>query len=88
MLYVSLGAAIFNPRVAAAACGIGSRVRHLVDQRRPDRVAEIELQSPPTEAFADQRLPANVRVRLGLSSQLEAAARRFRRHRAARSPMC
>lgn len=53
MLFVSLGAAIFNLRVAAAACGIGSRVRHLVDQRRPDLVAEIELHAPLTEPLAE-----------------------------------
>ena len=39
MLYVSLGASIFNLRVAAAALGIGTEVRHLMDQRSPDLVA-------------------------------------------------
>src|SRR4051812_40847653 len=53
MLYVSLGAAIFNLRVAAAACGTGSRVRHLIDQRRPDLVAEIDLDLPQIESLAE-----------------------------------
>ncbi|WP_406054187.1 Acg family FMN-binding oxidoreductase [Kribbella sp. NBC_00889] len=52
MLYVSLGAAIFNLRVAAAARGIGSQVRHLMDQRRPDLVAVVELDAPLTGAMA------------------------------------
>ncbi|MEV0287054.1 hypothetical protein AB0H36_23310 [Kribbella sp. NPDC050820] len=43
MLFLSLGAAIFNLRVEAAARGYGSRVRHLMDQRRPDLVAVVEL---------------------------------------------
>ncbi|WP_329478864.1 hypothetical protein OG558_39455 [Kribbella sp. NBC_01510] len=46
MLYVSLGASIFNLRVAAAALGMGSAVRHLMDQRRPDLVAVVELDAP------------------------------------------
>ncbi|MGW1344412.1 Acg family FMN-binding oxidoreductase [Kribbella sp. NPDC002412] len=46
MLYVSLGAAIFNVRVAAAGRGYGSQVQHLTDQRRPDLVAVIELGGP------------------------------------------
>lgn len=52
MLYVSLGAAIFNLRVAAAAQGWGSAVRHLVDQRRPDLIAVVELGGPPSETLA------------------------------------
>jgi len=43
MLFVSLGAAILNLRVAAAVRGYGARVRHLLDQRRPDLVAVVEL---------------------------------------------
>lgn len=52
MLFVSIGAAIFNLRVEAAARGTGSVVRHLVDQRRPDLVAVVELEGPPNEAMA------------------------------------
>ncbi|TCC16038.1 Acg family FMN-binding oxidoreductase [Kribbella sindirgiensis] len=52
MLFVSLGAAIFNLRVAAAARGMGSEVRHLMDQRRPDLVAVVELGGPSTPAMA------------------------------------
>lgn len=43
MLFVSLGAAILNLRVAAAVRGYGASVRHLLDQRRPDLVAVVEL---------------------------------------------
>jgi nitroreductase len=46
MLFVSLGAAIFNLRVEAAARGYGSQVRQLMDQRRPDLVAVVELGGP------------------------------------------
>jgi nitroreductase len=42
-LFLSLGAAIFSLRVEAAARGYGSQVRHLMDQRRPDLVAAVEL---------------------------------------------
>ncbi|MET9273585.1 hypothetical protein [Kribbella sp. NPDC003557] len=52
MLFVSLGAAIFNLRVAAAARGMGSVVRHLVDQRRPDLVAVVELHAAPSDPMA------------------------------------
>jgi nitroreductase len=52
MLFVSLGAAIFNVRVAAAARGMGSEVRHLVDQRRPDLVAVVELGGSPNPSVA------------------------------------
>jgi nitroreductase len=52
MLFVSLGAAIFNLRVAAAARGMGSGVRHLVDQRRPELVAVVELAGSPNEPMA------------------------------------
>jgi len=48
MLFLSLGAAIFNLRVEAAARRYGSQVRHLMDQRRPDLVAEVELGVPLT----------------------------------------
>jgi nitroreductase len=53
MLFISLGAAILNLRVAAAARGIGSAVRHLVDQRRPDLVAEIDLGGSATRPLAE-----------------------------------
>ena len=53
MLFVSLGAAILNLRVEAAARGIGSDVRHLVDQRRPDLVAVIELGGPVIGPLAE-----------------------------------
>ncbi|TDD60642.1 nitroreductase [Kribbella antibiotica] len=46
MLFVSLGAAILNLRVGAAVRGYGSQVRHLVDKRRPDLVALVELGDP------------------------------------------
>jgi nitroreductase len=52
MLFISLGAAIFNLRVAAAARGMGSVVRHLVDQQRPDLVAVVELGGAPNEPMA------------------------------------
>ncbi|MER7251393.1 hypothetical protein [Kribbella sp. NPDC000426] len=52
MLFVSLGAAIFNLRVAAAALGSGAEVRHLVDQQRPDLVAVVELGGAPNESIA------------------------------------
>ncbi|WP_329000966.1 hypothetical protein OHA18_41865 [Kribbella sp. NBC_00709] len=52
MLFISLGAAIFNLRVAAAARGMGSEVRHLIDQRRPDLIAVVELGRPPNESLA------------------------------------
>ncbi|MGW7681595.1 Acg family FMN-binding oxidoreductase [Kribbella sp. NPDC054772] len=52
MLFVSLGAAILNLRVAAAARGMGSEVRHLMDQQRPDLVAVVELDGPPVESMA------------------------------------
>ncbi|WP_406054688.1 Acg family FMN-binding oxidoreductase [Kribbella sp. NBC_00889] len=46
MLFLSLGAAIFNLRVEAAARGYGSRVRQLTDPQRPDLVAVVELGGP------------------------------------------
>ncbi|MFI7065275.1 Acg family FMN-binding oxidoreductase [Kribbella sp. NPDC050124] len=49
MLYLSLGAAVFNLRVEAAARGYASQVRHLTDQRRPDLVAVIELGGPRSD---------------------------------------
>lgn len=51
MLFISLGAAIFNLRVAAAVRGMGSEVRHLVDQRRPDLVAVVELGGRANESM-------------------------------------
>jgi nitroreductase len=52
MLFMSLGAAIFNLRVAAADRGLGSQVRHLMDLQRPDLVAVVELGGPPSESVA------------------------------------
>lgn len=52
MLFVSLGAAIFNLRVAAAARGYGSQVRHLIDQGRPDLVAIVELEGAAAAGLA------------------------------------
>ncbi|HEY3560619.1 MAG TPA: hypothetical protein VGL05_24305 [Kribbella sp.] len=52
MLFVSLGAAVFNLRVAAAARGMGSAVRHLADQQRPDLVAVVELGGRADAAIA------------------------------------
>lgn len=52
MLFLSLGAAILNLRVAAAARGMGSEVRYLVDQRLPDLVAVVELGDSPGEPLA------------------------------------
>ncbi len=53
MLFVSLGAAIFNLRVGAATRGYVAAVRQLADARRPDLVALVELGGP-----ADARLAA------------------------------
>ncbi|MFF1819307.1 Acg family FMN-binding oxidoreductase [Kribbella sp. NPDC058245] len=52
MLFVSLGAAIFNLRVGAAVRGYGARVRYLVDQGRPDLVALVELGEPERDGLA------------------------------------
>jgi hypothetical protein len=52
MLFVSLGAAIFNLRVAAAARGMGSQVRYVVDQQLPDLVALVELDAAPNGSMA------------------------------------
>jgi nitroreductase len=52
MLFVTLGAAILNLRVAAASLGYGSHVHQLRDQRKPDLVAEVELGGPRPEALA------------------------------------
>src|SRR5437016_3432391 len=51
MLYLSLGAAVFNLRVGAAQLGYGTDVRSVLDRRRPDLVAEVELVAggPETE---------------------------------------
>jgi len=43
MLFLSLGAAILNLRVGAAQRGFGAAVRSVVDRRRPDLVAEVDL---------------------------------------------
>lgn len=51
MLHLSLGAACFNLRVAAAYLGLRAVVRHVVDPDRPELVAEVELspESPPVD---------------------------------------
>jgi len=51
MLYLSLGAAVLNLRVAAARLGYGADVRYVLDRARPDLVAEVELMAvaPETE---------------------------------------
>ncbi|WP_406054619.1 Acg family FMN-binding oxidoreductase [Kribbella sp. NBC_00889] len=46
MLYLSLGAAVFNLRVAAALCGYGTDTRSVLDRAHPDLVAEVELVIP------------------------------------------
>ncbi|NIK59136.1 Acg family FMN-binding oxidoreductase [Kribbella shirazensis] len=52
MLFVTMGAAIFNLRVAAAYLGYGSHVHQLRDRRKPDLVAEVELSGPRVEPLA------------------------------------
>jgi nitroreductase len=52
MVFVTLGAAIFNLRVAAASLGYGSDVHQLRDQRKPDLVAEVDLRGPRAERLA------------------------------------
>jgi nitroreductase len=43
MLFLSLGAAILNLRIGAARLGFGAAVRSVLDRRRPDLVAEVDL---------------------------------------------
>ena len=43
MLHLSLGAACFNLRVAAAHLGYGAATRYIIDPARPDLIAEVEL---------------------------------------------
>ncbi|MFI6674269.1 hypothetical protein [Kribbella sp. NPDC050470] len=43
MLFLALGAAIFNLRVAAARQGLTAVVRSVIDRHRPDLVAELDL---------------------------------------------
>ncbi|WP_405064916.1 hypothetical protein OG558_23505 [Kribbella sp. NBC_01510] len=50
MLYLSLGAAAFNLRVAAARHGHGTDIRYVLDRARPGLVAEVELLTPGPEA--------------------------------------
>lgn len=52
MLFVTLGAAIFNLRVAAAGLGYGSQVHQLRDRGQPDLVAEVHLGGPPSVPLA------------------------------------
>ena len=51
MLHLSLGAACFNLRVAAAHLGLRAIVGHVVDPDRPDLVAVVELSpdGPPAD---------------------------------------
>ncbi|MGW1347361.1 hypothetical protein ACWCOV_40355 [Kribbella sp. NPDC002412] len=43
MLFLALGAAIFNLRVAAARLGLTAAARSVIDRHRPDLVAELNL---------------------------------------------
>jgi nitroreductase len=49
MLFLSLGAAALNLRVAAARLGYGTDTRTVLDRSRPDLVAEVELLAPGPE---------------------------------------
>ncbi|TCO47132.1 hypothetical protein EV646_106372 [Kribbella antiqua] len=49
MLFLSLGAAILNLRVGAAQLGFGAAARNVLDRRRPDLVAEVDLLAPDPE---------------------------------------
>jgi nitroreductase len=49
MLFLSLGAAILNLRVGAAQLGLGAAARNVLDRRRPDLVAEVDLLPPGPE---------------------------------------
>jgi nitroreductase len=49
MLFLSLGATILNLRVGAAQLGFGAAARNVLDRRRPDLVAEVDLLPPGQE---------------------------------------
>ncbi|HEU4947197.1 MAG TPA: hypothetical protein VFT31_08595 [Kribbella sp.] len=63
MLYLSLGAAVLNLRVAAARLGYGTDVRSVLDRRRPDLVAEVELIAADAESRQLSPLAPYVRKR-------------------------
>ncbi|MFI7063602.1 Acg family FMN-binding oxidoreductase [Kribbella sp. NPDC050124] len=50
MLFLSLGAAILNLRVGAARLGMTAVARSVIDRRRPDLVAELDLSASGPEA--------------------------------------
>ncbi|GAA0927623.1 nitroreductase [Kribbella koreensis] len=63
MLHLSLGAAVFNLRVEAARLAYGTVVRSVLDRRRPDLVAEVELVSGGPEAEELHRLAPAIPLR-------------------------
>lgn len=63
MLHMSLGAAVFNLRVAAAHLAYGTQVRSVLDRGRPDLVAEVELVAGGPETEQLYRLAPYVQVR-------------------------
>ena len=60
MLHLSLGAAVFNLRVAAAQLAYGAVVRSVLDRARPDLVAEVELTVGGAEAEQLHRLAPSI----------------------------
>jgi nitroreductase len=63
MLFLSLGAVILNLRVGAAQLGFGAAARNVLDRRRPDLVAEVDLQAPDPEMEQLRVLAPAVRER-------------------------
>lgn len=63
MLYLSLGAAVFNLRVGAAHLAYGTDVRSVLDRNRPDLVAEVELVAGGIETEQLYRLAPYLQVR-------------------------
>jgi hypothetical protein len=63
MLYLSLGAAVFNLRVEAARLAYGAVVRTVLDRARPDLVAEVELTGGGAEAEQLHRLAPSIWLR-------------------------
>ncbi|TDU83792.1 nitroreductase family protein [Kribbella voronezhensis] len=63
MLYLSLGAAVFNLKVAAADLAYGAVVRSVLDRARPDLVAEVELTAGGAELEQLRQLAPSVRLR-------------------------